>query len=163
LIKNRIHAFKKCCPRTYMQNCTRPRLEGVALACLAQHRGLSPKPAKLDERIQKLDRAGNFEKSYPAKLNREDREDRKEDIFLWAPCLSFTPDHALDSILDVWDLPVNLEADGTSAQLETGKQLGPMDGMDHIDSFVFNEPKKLSLRSLRSLRFKIQKTNQRNL
>ena len=49
------------------------------------------------------------------------------------------PDHALDSILDACDLPVNEEADGTSAQLEIGKQLGSMDRMDHIDSFVFDE------------------------
>jgi hypothetical protein len=28
------------------------------------------------------------------------------------------PDHALDSILDARDLPVNQETDGTSAQLE---------------------------------------------
>jgi hypothetical protein len=41
------------------------------------------------------------------------------------------PDHAMDSILDAWDLPVNQEADGTSAQFEIGKQLGSMDGMDH--------------------------------
>jgi hypothetical protein len=32
------------------------------------------------------------------------------------------PDHALDSILDVCDLPVNEETDGMSAQLEIGKQ-----------------------------------------
>ena len=51
----------------------------------------------------------------------------------------FTPDHALDSILDPWDLPVNQEADGTFAQLEIGKQLGSMDGMDLIDSLVFDE------------------------
>jgi hypothetical protein len=37
--------------------------------------------------------------------------------------LSFLPDHALGSILDVHDLPVNQEADGTFAQLEIGKQL----------------------------------------
>jgi hypothetical protein len=36
----------------------------------------------LGERIQKLAGADNFEKSYPTKLNREDREDRKEDIFM---------------------------------------------------------------------------------
>jgi hypothetical protein len=46
------------------------------------HRGLSPKPAKLGERIQKLDGADNFEKSYLTKLNREDLEDRKEDVFV---------------------------------------------------------------------------------
>jgi hypothetical protein len=33
----------------------------------------------LGERIQKPDRADNFEKSYPTKLN---LEDRKEDIFV---------------------------------------------------------------------------------
>ena len=49
------------------------------------------------------------------------------------------PDHALDPILDACDLPVNEEADGTSAQLEIGKQLGSMDGMYPIDSFVFDE------------------------
>jgi hypothetical protein len=50
-----------------------------------------------------------------------------------------------------------------------------MDGMDLIDSFVsdeyahyriarqLNESKKISLRSSRSSRFKIQKTNQRHL
>jgi hypothetical protein len=51
----------------------------------------------LHEQIQKLDRADNFEKSYATKLNREALEDRKEK-FLWASCLSFKPDHALDSI-----------------------------------------------------------------
>jgi hypothetical protein len=56
---------------------------------------------------------------------------------LWASCLSFTPDHALDSILDAWDLPVNQEADGTSAQLEIGKQLGSMDGMNHNEQNYF--------------------------
>ena len=49
------------------------------------------------------------------------------------------PDHALDSILDAWDLPVNWEADGTPAQLELGMQLGSMEGLDYIDSFVFDE------------------------
>jgi hypothetical protein len=56
-----------------------------------------------------------------------------------ASWLSFMPDHALDSILDACDLPVNEEADGTSTQLEIGKQLGSMDWMDHIDSLVFDE------------------------
>jgi len=32
-------------------------------------------PAKSGERIQKLGRPGNFEKSYPKRLNREDREE----------------------------------------------------------------------------------------
>jgi hypothetical protein len=41
-----------------------------------------PKPAKLGERIQKLNRTDNCEKSYPTKLNRKDLEDRKEDIFV---------------------------------------------------------------------------------
>ncbi len=49
------------------------------------------------------------------------------------------PDHALDSILDACDLPINEEADGTSAQIEICKQLGSMDGMDCIDRFVFDE------------------------
>ncbi len=49
------------------------------------------------------------------------------------------PDHALDFILDACNLPVNEEADGTSTQLKIGsKQLGSMDGMDPIDSFVFD-------------------------
>ena len=34
---------------------------------------------------------------------------------------------------------VKEEADGMSAQLEIGKQLGSMDGMDRINSFVFDE------------------------
>lgn len=34
------------------------------------------------EGIQKLDRADNCKKSYPTKLNREDLEDRKENIFV---------------------------------------------------------------------------------
>ena len=42
-------------------------------------------------------------------------------------------------MLDAPDLPVNEEADGTSAQLEIGKQLGSMNGMDRINSFVFDE------------------------
>ena len=46
------------------------------------HRGFSPKPTKLGERIQKLDRADNFEKSYPTKFNREDLEDRKDNIIV---------------------------------------------------------------------------------
>ena len=58
---------------------------------------------------------------------------------MWASWLPFMPDHALDPILDVCDLPVNEEADGTPAQLEIGKQLSSMDGMDHINSFVFDE------------------------
>jgi hypothetical protein len=36
-------------------------------------------------------------------------------------------------------LPVNEEADGTSVQLEIGAQLGWMNGMDPIDSVVFDE------------------------
>ena len=42
-------------------------------------------------------------------------------------------------MLDAPDLPVKEETDGTSAQLEIGKQLGSMDGMDRINSFVFDE------------------------
>ena len=49
------------------------------------------------------------------------------------------PDHALDPILDAGNLPVNEKSDGTSTQLEIGKQLGSMDRMDYIDSFVFNK------------------------
>ena len=41
-------------------------------------------------------------------------------------------------MLDARDLPVKEEAEGTSAQLETGKQPGSMDGMDRINSFVFD-------------------------
>jgi hypothetical protein len=51
----------------------------------------------------------NYEKSLYKKINREDREDREEDIE---------------------------EADGTSAQLEIGKQLGSMDGIHPLDSFI---------------------------
>ena len=47
---------------------------------------------------------------------RRPRRPRRK-YFLWASWLSFLPDHALDSILDARDLPVNEEADGTSAQL----------------------------------------------
>jgi len=36
-------------------------------------------------------------------------------------------------------LPVKKEADGTSPQLQTVKQLGPMDGMVCINSFVFDD------------------------
>ena len=82
--------------------------------------------------------------------------------------LSFLPDHALDSMLDARDLPVKEEADGMSAQLELGKQLGSMDRMDRINSFVFddyafilterflNERHIFFLRFLRSSWFKIQ-------
>ncbi len=49
------------------------------------------------------------------------------------------PDHALDSILHACNLPVHEEADGASAQIETDKQPGSMDGTDLIDSFVFYE------------------------
>jgi hypothetical protein len=48
------------------------------------------------------------------------------------------PDHALDSMLDARDLPVKEEADGTSTQLDIGKQLGSMDVMDCINRFVFD-------------------------
>jgi hypothetical protein len=49
------------------------------------------------------------------------------------------PDYALNSLLDACEIPVNEETDGTSAQLEIGKQLGSIYGMHHIDSFVFDE------------------------
>jgi hypothetical protein len=42
-------------------------------------------------------------------------------------------------MLDARDLPVKEEADGTSAQLEIGKQPGSMDRMDRINSFVFDK------------------------
>ena len=69
---------------------------------------------------------------------RRPRRPRRK-YFLWTSWLSFLPDHALDSILNARDFPVKEEADGTSAQLEIGKQLGSMDGMDRINSFVFDE------------------------
>jgi len=73
------------------------------------------------ERIQKLDGADNSEKSYPTKLNREDREDRKEDIFVGSMLIVHAP---------------------------------------YLIVRQLNEPK---IFSLRSLRFKIQKDNQRHL
>jgi len=45
-------------------------------------RGFSPKPVKSGERIQRLDRPDNFEKSNPPKINREDHKDRKENIYV---------------------------------------------------------------------------------
>ena len=42
-------------------------------------------------------------------------------------------------MLDAGDLPVEVEADGTSAQLEMGKQPGSMDRMDRGNGFVFDE------------------------
>ena len=48
-------------------------------------------------------------------------------------------DHALDSILDARNFPVKEETDGMSAHLEISRQPGSMDGMDRINSFVFNK------------------------
>jgi hypothetical protein len=58
---------------------------------------------------------------------------------MWASLLYFLPYHALDSILDARDLRADEKPDGTSARLETGKQLGSMKEMDYINSFVFDE------------------------
>ena len=71
------------------------------------------------------------------KPQRPRRQQRK--FYLWSSWVSFLPDHTLDFMLDARDLPVKEESDGTSAQLETGKQLGSVDGMDRINSFVFDE------------------------
>jgi hypothetical protein len=71
---------------------------------------------------------------YVTTLNAEPLRPRRK-FYLQAFWLSFLPDHALDSMLEARDL----SADGTSAQLEIGKQPGSMDGMDRINSFVFNE------------------------
>jgi hypothetical protein len=42
-------------------------------------------------------------------------------------------------MLDARNLPVMEEVDGTPAQLETGKQMGLMEGMDYFNSFVFDK------------------------
>jgi hypothetical protein len=41
-------------------------------------------------------------------------------------------DHALDSMLDAHDFPVEEEADGMSAQLEIGEQMGSMDSIGFL-------------------------------
>jgi hypothetical protein len=47
--------------------------------------------------MQKPDRADNFEKNYSKKITAKPSMTAKK-IFLWASCLSFTPDHAMDPI-----------------------------------------------------------------
>ena len=42
-------------------------------------------------------------------------------------------------MFDARDLPVKEEADGVPAQLEIGEQLGSMNGMNRINSFVFHD------------------------
>jgi hypothetical protein len=109
--------------------------------------------------IRNLDRPDNFEEDYPQIKHAEETAKK---MFMWASWLSFMPDHAPDSILDAWDLPVDSAVWIATAESTLGGAASSL-STTLSNCTAAKCTNIFSLRSLRPSRFKLYKPNQRHL